>query len=419
MNKDIMFNIIMDIKSEKICLDAKNVIALACNKPIFKKYKLLYPELFKNSEIVYIFKHTNIKALLDEMFCYCGNKKTFTTCFNHPYNNYCSAKCCKKSNEYQLHRKESWNKTWNNHTQKEKDEIHKKQQKNRVMTADSIKRMVEHKKNTINNWTEDFKRQLSEKLSNNSKRMWQNRTEEEKLNIGKSISNALNTICDNGLTVSEIAHIKGSQTYFEKTGYTNPSKNPDVINIISNKNKLNSKQRLELARSTMNIRYDGWYTSSQQHKNLWKDDDFKNNYLYKQHETKKQNGTFHTSGPEDEGYLKLLIKFPDTIHHYTTDSRYPFECDYYIPSLDLFIECHYFWTHGDPKYNCHEPFDKNSSKHQEMLKRWKNNNTKFYNNAIKVWTYYDPLKLETFKKNNLNYKIFYTEKEFNNWLNNI
>ena len=26
--------------------------------------------------------------------------------------------------------------------------------------------------------------------------------------------------------------------------------------------------------------------------------------------------------------------------------RYPFACDFYISSLDLFIECNYHWTHG-------------------------------------------------------------------------
>lgn len=54
-----------------------------------------------------------------------------------------------------------------------------------------------------------------------------------------------------------------------------------------------------------------------------------------------------------------------------------------------------------------------------MLQKWTDKNTKFYNKAIKVWTYYDPLKLKTFKDNKLNYKIFYTEKEFDDWINSI
>jgi len=38
---------------------------------------------------------------------------------------------------------------------------------------------------------------------------------------------------------------------------------------------------------------------------------------------------------------------------------------------------------------------------------------------IYTWTDLDVRKLETFKKNNLNYKIFYTEKEFNKWFQNL
>lgn len=420
MNKLEMLTIINQIKKEDIHLVSKNVVSLAHNKNIFKKYQILYPNLLKNSEIVYIFKYNNdINELLDNMFCYCGNKKIYTTRFSNPYSKYCCQKCCKKSKKYQQNRLKSWHKTWNTHTQEEKDEIHRRQQENRKMTEDSIKRMVEHKREKVNNWTEEFKKQLSDKLSKNSKRIWENRSEEEKIIIGNSISSALNTVCDNGLTVSQNAHIKGSQTYFNKTGYYNPRKNPEVIKIIQDKNKQKRSKTEEITRNTMNIRYNGWYTSTQKHKDLWKDEDFKNSFLQKQHETKKQNGTFNTSYLEDEGYLKLLTKFPDAIHHYSIDPRYPFECDFYIPNLDLFIECHYFWTHGDPKYNCHEPFNKNSSKHQEMLQRWKSKNTKFYDNAIKVWTYYDPLKLKIFQDNNLNYKIFYTEKEFNEWFLSI
>lgn len=419
MNKLEMLTIINEIKKEDIHLDAKNVIALAHNKSIFKKYKILYQNLLKNSEIIYIFKHNDINNLLDEMFCYCGNKKNYTTSFKIPYTKYCSQKCCKKSKEYQKNRYQSWLETWNLHTQEEKDEIHRRQQENRKMTEDSIKRMVEHRRETINNWTEEFKHKISEKLSNNSKRIWECRTEKEKADIGKLISNALNKVCDNGLTVSENAHIKGSQTYLEKTGYDNPRKNPEVIKVIQNKTRQKRKHSIEITRNTMDKKFGGWYSSTQQHKDMWKDEDFKNIYLQKQHNTKRSNNSFNTSDSEDRGYLKLLTKFPDAIHHYTTDSRYPFECDYYIPNLDLFVECHYFWTHGDPKYNCHEPFDKNSSKHQEMLQRWTDKNTKFYDNAIKVWTYYDPLKLKTFKDNKLNYKIFYTEKEFDEWFDSI
>lgn len=136
--------------------------------------------------------------------------------------------------------------------------------------------------------------------------------------------------------------------------------------------------------------------------------------------TKKKNGTFGTSEIENMIHQFLIYKFDfeDVIHHYTTDSRYPFECDFYIRSLDLFIELNFFWTHG------FEPFDKNNVKHQEQLTNWIKNSQDInfkkkkkdgYKNAIYIWTIDDPNKLKTFKKNNLNYKIFYNLAEFLDW----
>ena len=131
-------------------------------------------------------------------------------------------------------------------------------------------------------------------------------------------------------------------------------------------------------------------------------------------ESKKRNGTTNTSKNEAKIKELLLIKFPDTIYQYNSDI-YPFDCDFYIPSQDLYIEYHGHWTHGK------EPFDKNNQKHLNIINKWevKSKNSKFYRTAIYVWTDLDVRKLETFKKNKLNYKIFYTMKEFNKWYSTI
>lgn len=47
---------------------------------------------------------------------------------------------------------------------------------------------------------------------------------------------------------------------------------------------------------------------------------------------------------------------------------------------------------------------------------WKQKNTKFYNNAIDVWTKRDQLKIKTAKDNNLNYKAFYSLDELKQYL---
>ena len=133
-----------------------------------------------------------------------------------------------------------------------------------------------------------------------------------------------------------------------------------------------------------------------------------------------KSGKATSSKPEDRIYEKILEKYPDCIHGYGEEQRYPFICDFYIPSLDLFIEYQESWVHGFHPYNPEDPKD------QETVKLWKEKakeiNSKgkpkdSYKGAIAVWTVRDPLKRETAKKNNLNWKEFFTEEAAYAWLN--
>lgn len=122
----------------------------------------------------------------------------------------------------------------------------------------------------------------------------------------------------------------------------------------------------------------------------------------KRRETMRKNKTSNTSKLEDKFYADLCFQFGEEniIRHYS-DSRYPFDCDFYIPSLDMFIEINGTWTHG------YEPFDPLNEKHIMILEKWKKKDTSYYNNAIYNWTKRDPLKLKTFRDNKLNFKIIY------------
>lgn len=127
--------------------------------------------------------------------------------------------------------------------------------------------------------------------------------------------------------------------------------------------------------------------------------------IAKKYETKRKNGTFNASKPEDRCYDLLQSIFPNAVHHYTSDV-YPFECDMYVPELDLYIECNFFWTHGG------HFFDVNNQDDIDKLNEWKSKGTKFFDIAVKVWSYYDVQKLETAQKNNLNYLACWSEEEF-------
>ena len=195
----------------------------------------------------------------------------------------------------------------------------------------------------------------------------------------------MNDIDENGLNSFDRSAIKYRQTLLQTRGVDNYSKTNEFKNIIHNK---------------------------------------KEEMSFKRYNTKKKNHTLNSSNSEDIIHQFLIHKFnfEDIIHHYYDKERYPFECDFYIKSLDLFIELNFYWTHG------FEPYDKNNLNHQERLNNWiksteeinfKKQKKDGYKNAIYIWTVDDPNKLATFKRNNLNYKIFYNLEEFIEWYSNI
>lgn len=127
--------------------------------------------------------------------------------------------------------------------------------------------------------------------------------------------------------------------------------------------------------------------------------------------TKKKNNTFNTSKPEKKLESELRKLFPDLKTQYKSE-LYPFACDFYIPSLDLYIECNLHWTHGG------RFFDKNNKNDVKLLAKWqeKAKTSKFYEKAIEIWTIRDVLKLETAIKNNLNYIAWFNEEQANDWI---
>lgn len=128
-------------------------------------------------------------------------------------------------------------------------------------------------------------------------------------------------------------------------------------------------------------------------------------------ESKKKNNTINTSKLEDQTYLLLKEKYNDIIRQYISN-LYPFYCDFYIPSLDLYIECQYGWTHGN------HPYDNNDKEDQSIVDKWKNNNTEYYNNAIHTWIIRDVNKRNIAKHNNLNYIEFWNIDELKHWIQN-
>lgn len=96
-------------------------------------------------------------------------------------------------------------------------------------------------------------------------------------------------------------------------------------------------------------------------------------------QTKVKKGNVNTSKPEESLYLKLVEKFgaSDIIRQYKSP-KYPYNCDFYIKSLDLYIELQGTWMHGS------EPYNPENLEHIKIVEFWKSKNTKFYNKAIEI-----------------------------------
>ena len=123
--------------------------------------------------------------------------------------------------------------------------------------------------------------------------------------------------------------------------------------------------------------------------------------------TLKRNNSFNKSKKEDKLYEILCQIFDkDNVIRQYRSEVYPFNCDFYIKDLDLYIEGNFSWTHGQ------HPFDETNSADLDILQKWKNKSNeinfkgcrkKFYLNAINTWTIGDVKKRNTAKENNLNY----------------
>ena len=127
----------------------------------------------------------------------------------------------------------------------------------------------------------------------------------------------------------------------------------------------------------------------------------------KMYKTLWENGGLHRL--EKRCYDKLLEKYPDAVREYKSD-KYPFKCDFYIPSEDLYIELNIYWSHGGHYFNENDPQD------IKLLEYWKSKNNETYEYAIHVWTEIDLKKKRCAEDNELNYLVFWTEEDFIEWL---
>ena len=128
-------------------------------------------------------------------------------------------------------------------------------------------------------------------------------------------------------------------------------------------------------------------------------------------DTKRRNKSFNTSKAEKVIKENLIQLFgsKDVVYQYS-DERYPFNCDFYIKSRDLWIEVNGHWTHG-----CHW-YD--TVKDKAMVRHWRQKGSSFYKMALDVFTKRDVDKRLKAKESQLNYVVFWKNaiEEFQEWV---
>lgn len=124
--------------------------------------------------------------------------------------------------------------------------------------------------------------------------------------------------------------------------------------------------------------------------------------LAKSLQTKLEHGKFASSAPEEALYDRLLAVYgaDDVLRQYNGDARYPFRCDFYVRSRDLFIELNGYWMHGNHWYGLSEIDD-------AVLAEFRSRSGPQYDVFDAIWTISDVKKRETAKQNNLNYVVFW------------
>lgn len=106
------------------------------------------------------------------------------------------------------------------------------------------------------------------------------------------------------------------------------------------------------------------------------------------------------SKAEDTIYKELCCIYgKENIIRQYKSNMYPFHCDFYIQSEDLYIEYQGSWTHGSM------PYIEGDTTCVQQLQLWKEKaeNSEYYKDAIETWTYRDVIKRETACKQKLNY----------------
>lgn len=426
---------------EELDLSVKYAGRLKHNKEIFEKYKDKFDNI---SEFIYYYK--NHGKAESERYCkVCGKKNKFVI---NKYQNYCSRTCMCKDEERRKQIAQSNLKTFaekgkaiieqrkatklkkygdanfNNPNKRAKTNLEKYGTDNlfkdvaRMTQARKEKLGVEHalqRKDLLKKSQDTLEKHYGVRATFKSKEIL---AKKDKTNLERwgTIYPIQNKEIKNKIIKHNI----------EKWGYKTTALNPivkakQIATLKKNYNvdcPFKSEKVQRKIKDICKQKYGNEiFVSSQEFKSKNKE------HMLKSYDTKKKNNSFKTSKQEELVYIGLLKKFDkeDIIRQYHS-KQYPYACDFYIKSLDLYIECNFYISHY------YEPFDSNNQEHLKKLEKlkkkakeinFKGKTKEQYIDIINTWTKKDVAKLRCFKEKKLSYKIFYNKEQFDSWFANV
>lgn len=214
----------------------------------------------------------------------------------------------------------------------------------------------------------------------------------------------------------QAGRVKRTATMLERYGVEHPNQNPAI------------RDKMMVARDATNLERYGSVNAMQNPTVAAKSADVRQRVMLQRYgrknsvevkairdkifDARKKNKTLNTSNAEQALGVMLREKFgeADVLHNVVVDERYPYRVDYYIKSLDLFIE-----LNGDKCHNDHW-FDPCSKRDAQIVRAWTENAERLerdgqvrsrYRKYIRTWTVTDVAKRQSAHDNDLNYLVFW------------
>lgn len=210
--------------------------------------------------------------------------------------------------------------------------------------------------------------------------------------------------------------IKRTATMLDRYGVEHPNSNKDIAAKMVKSSKITNNKKYGVD-TAMQLKDVAMKANIKRQQTMLDKYGYKNSVEIKSirdkiFENRRKNKTLNTSNPEDALYEELadIYGYDDVFRNIVVDDRYPYHVDFYIKSLDLFIE-----LNGDRCHNTHW-FDSNNIDDVNMLNHWidrqkaieqiSGKNSR-YRQFIKTWTVTDVAKRNKAKDENLNYLVFW------------